>query len=470
MTKLRFYLMKIKYRYRLYFLYLFLYCLICGLIVVLSLHYVEKISSGNASILVEKIDSPLALALVLCVIFLILCFLLTLVFLKYQRSVRKLNKFVLDTERNADPNELGLNDELRSVANSIKEIYEKIRDHEEKLLIEKEKLLEHFSHAEVGIAFFDEELKSIYTNPYFIQYLNVILIEPVQDVYALFQSPVFEDIVKFINNPDEDTEFSIEIKSGLLQFVVKIIIFDDRSIEIIIKEVSEDKQAEYDKITMSNNIAHELKTPISSIRGYLETIKECPDLPEDKRQEFVGRAMNQVLRLSDIVQDITLLSNISTAPQYFKVENINILSLCKQLLIDYKDTIREADVNFVFNFSENVVIKGNKTLIYSLFFNLGNNAYKYAGAGSTVTITNYLEDDNYYYFSYADDGVGIEEKYLSSIFERFYRVAEGRTRDMGGSGLGLSIVKDAVLFHHGTILAKSREGGGLEFLFTLRKY
>ncbi|GHV23411.1 hypothetical protein FACS189428_6880 [Clostridia bacterium] len=85
-------------------------------------------------------------------------------------------------------------------------------------------------------------------------------------------------------------------------------------------------------------------------------------------------------------------------------------------------------------------------------------------------IQKYREDEDFYYFSFADNGAGIEEKLLERIFERFYRINEGRTRDKGGSGLGLTIVKDAVAFHHGEIQARNRAGGGLEFLFTLRKY
>jgi signal transduction histidine kinase len=116
-----------------------------------------------------------------------------------------------------------------------------------------------------------------------------------------------------------------------------------------------------------------------------------------------------------------------------------------------------------------VVVQGNRTLLYSIFFNLCTNTLKYAGENITITIHNYMEDDEYYYFSFSDDGTGIEEKYLDHIFERFYRITEGRTRDKGGSGLGLSIVKEAVSFHHGVIRAKNRPKGGLEFLFTIRK-
>lgn len=80
-----------------------------------------------------------------------------------------------------------------------------------------------------------------------------------------------------------------------------------------------------------------------------------------------------------------------------------------------------------------------------------------------------MEDTRYFYFTYSDTGSGVEERHLSRLFERFYRVNEGRTRDSGGSGLGLAIVKNAVLFHKGEIIAKNRKGGGLEFVFTLKK-
>ncbi|MCC6448200.1 MAG: two-component sensor histidine kinase, partial [Chitinophagaceae bacterium] len=120
--------------------------------------------------------------------------------------------------------------------------------------------------------------------------------------------------------------------------------------------------------------------------------------------------------------------------------------------------------------SDNLSLTGNANLLYSLFKNLTDNAIRYAGENIKINISLYNEDANFYYFSFYDTGIGIkEESHLNRIFERFYRINEGRTRDTGGSGLGLSIVKNAVFFHKGKITAKNRKEGGLEFLFTLKK-
>jgi len=131
-------------------------------------------------------------------------------------------------------------------------------------------------------------------------------------------------------------------------------------------------------------------------------------------------------------------------------------------------------------------VKGNRHLLYSVFRNLTENVINHAGRGEAggenscrggegdagrgleITVSRYNADEEFYYFSFADNGVGIkDERHLNRLFERFYRVAEGRTRDSGGSGLGLSIVRNAITFHKGSISVKNRTGGGLEFLFKL---
>ena len=133
-------------------------------------------------------------------------------------------------------------------------------------------------------------------------------------------------------------------------------------------------------------------------------------------------------------------------------------------------TLDAKHIDMLWSVPDGLKINGNSNLLYSIFSNLTDNAIKYAGDGISIKLNFINEDKNFYYFSFSDTGKGIEdEQHLPRLFERFYRISEGRTRETGGSGLGLSIVKNAVMFHKGVITAKNRKGGGLEFLFQLHK-
>ena len=341
---------------------------------------------------------------------------------------------------------------------------------EKTILIEREKLLEHFQHSEEGISLFSPELKNIYTNSFFIQYMNTILERPTSDINDIFKSPIFDEVVQFLHDPKGKNSFETKIHISGNIFFIQEIIFGDRSFEIIIRDISESEKNNFDRAEMINDIAHELRTPMTSIRGYLETMIDYDDkLSREKRNEFLQRAYKQVLRLSEIIRDVILLTKTNEASQTFDMEDVNIYDIIQELLEDTKEIIEKNNATVQCEIGKEVVIKGSRTLIFSIFWNLINNAIKYAGANVTITIRNYMEDGEFYYFSFEDNGKGIEDKYLERIFNRFYRINEGRTRHTGGSGLGLAIVRDAVIFHHGKIHAKNRSGGGLEFLFTLRK-
>ena len=231
-----------------------------------------------------------------------------------------------------------------------------------------------------------------------------------------------------------------------------------------------DKKNSLLKKQMTSNIAHELRTPVTSIRGYLETLLACPDMPLEKKKVFLERAYNQTLRLSELISDMALISKIEEKSSNFKKADIDFYDVAKEVFDEFSERMTAADVEVENIVSPGAIMTANRTLIYSILRNLVENSLKYAGPNVTIHLESfYIPSDKCYYITYYDTGAGVPEEHLERIFERFYRVSEGRTRDDGGSGLGLSIVRNAVDFHGGKIKVSNREEGGLMFQFTIMR-
>jgi signal transduction histidine kinase len=194
-----------------------------------------------------------------------------------------------------------------------------------------------------------------------------------------------------------------------------------------------------------------------------------PDLSEDKLKFFIERSHQQSIRLSQLLQDISLLSKIDEANNLFEREIVYVNEIIVDVLNDVSLEIEKKNIQLENQLNQIIMIKGNRSLLYSIFRNLIDNSIFHAGENFNIVIQCYREDDDSYYFSYYDTGVGINEEHLQRLFDRFYRADKGRSRKMGGTGLGLAIVKNAILFHNGTITARNRPEGGLELLFNLEK-
>ena len=222
------------------------------------------------------------------------------------------------------------------------------------------------------------------------------------------------------------------------------------------------------KRQLTNNINHELKTPVSSIQGYLETIINNPDMNEETRRLFIEKSYMQSERLRQLLQDISTITRMDEASQLIERENVDIHAIVQDIIAEV--ALRPADkrMRINCNFDRELPIFGNANLLTSIFRNLTENAIAYSG-GRDIFINLTKETPEEYVFSFADNGIGIDSQHLSHIFERFYRVDKGRSRKLGGTGLGLSIVKNAVLFHGGNIEAHNLYDGGLEFIFSLKK-
>ena len=384
------------------------------------------------------------------------------------RSITSLRNFALNMESDMIrfPNT-----EFGEIANQIISNYRQIKQTKNQLIIEKEKLVQCFQNSDEGIGIFAQTMEPVFVNTHFVTFINLILDGHNAVTSSIFDTAEFAPLKRFVESSPAagDQLYTGKLAKNGRYFSLKCAAFSDRSFEIILSDVTTSETTRLLKQEMTNNIAHELRTPVSSIRGYLETLIEQHDLDRQKQQSFLERSYRQTLKLSELIRDISLITKIEEAPQLFAAEAVNIADILAELAEEFEAQLRAKSISFEINVPDAVRLTGNRTLIYSIFRNLIENTVAYAGSGTAISVEKYDENADFYFLTYSDTGKGVADQHLAKMFDRFYRIDEGRTRDSGGSGLGLAIVKNAVLFHHGEIVAKNRAAGGLEFLFTLKK-
>ena len=223
------------------------------------------------------------------------------------------------------------------------------------------------------------------------------------------------------------------------------------------------------KKDLTNNINHELKTPVAALQVCLETLLSGIKLSDEKRQELIERCYVNNNRLRRLLDDVSLITRMEDGSQLIGIEDIVLNDIINGIGNELELMPEEERMALHVYFKDRVEIEGNMSLIGSIFSNLTDNAMAYSG-GKNINIVLLENDADRCVICFEDDGHGVEESQLPHLFERFYRVDKGRSRKKGGTGLGLAIVKHAVQFHGGTISVNNREGGGLRFVFSLKKH
>lgn len=230
------------------------------------------------------------------------------------------------------------------------------------------------------------------------------------------------------------------------------------------------------KRQLTQNAAHELKTPAASIHGYLESILDHPDMPDEKRDHFLERCYVQSERMNKLLLDMSALTkldemDIEVSRNDYRL--LNVTTVIQGVLDDTALQLQERGINVDLNVLDKMELQGDYSLIYSIFRNLIDNAIAYASGATILKISGAEKEEegrHFYEFTVSDNGQGVAPQHLEHLFERFYRVDKGRSRKLGGTGLGLAIVKNAVAVHGGTATAENSPGGGLTVLFTLARF
>ncbi len=242
------------------------------------------------------------------------------------------------------------------------------------------------------------------------------------------------------------------------------------------------RHSEEDKLRikrqLTQNAAHELKTPAASIHWYLESILDNPDMPEDKKKHFLERCYAQSERMSKLLLDMSALAKLDELDDNKTIirqayRQVDVLQVIQSVLDDTSPQLYDKGITPSLQVPQHVEVMGDQSLIYSIFRNLVDNAIAYAVGASHLEIAcSEIETEgrHFYEFLVRDDGPGVDAQHLEHLFERFYRIDKGRSRKFGGTGLGLAIVKNAVAVHGGSTTALTTPGGGLTIRFTLARF
>lgn len=307
----------------------------------------------------------------------------------------------------------------------------------------------------------------------------VLLVFPIVLVLLIYISDHFGKSITMLRRFIESAERGLvdydhlHFPDGELGQISRTILEKYKQLEDSHKAVLQEREKrKIYKRDMSNNITHELRTPVSSISGYLETLLNNTHLSEERKQGFLKRAHLQTLRLAAIIRDVSLITKVDEAPEMIPREKISLSHVVAEVCEELSTQLKQRKATLHCNIPKESTLNGNYPLLHAIFRNLIENSLRYAPEGVSIDIS--LTDANatHYAVTFRDNGQGVEPHHLPRLFERFYRAQEGRTRngdDIGGTGLGLSIVRNAVLFHRGKIAVENSDTGGLEFRFTLAK-
>lgn len=235
------------------------------------------------------------------------------------------------------------------------------------------------------------------------------------------------------------------------------------------KEISRLKEQEEFRREFLGNLAHELKTPIFSIQGYILTLLEGGLQDEDVNVKFLERASKATDRMVNIIEDLDQITKLEVDALKLEIRPFDIHELVREVFDSLEIVAKEKNISLSFAKEYgSIMVDADRTKISQVLINLMNNSIFYGNVGGNTIIRFYVMDD-IVTVEVSDNGPGIEEKFLPRLFERFYRVEKSRNRNEGGSGLGLAIVKHIIESHGQTISVRSTVGIGSTFAFTLDK-
>ena len=346
--------------------------------------------------------------------------------------------------------------------NRIYKYYKEINLNNKKGNQELETIL---NHIEDGIILIKPSLKISYFNKKIEQYLlKDINIHDTLQLDQIIRNKQLDDILTDVNNTQKSLEKTIKIYTDKeIQIQINAIPLKNKNILMIFKNITKLIQLENLRKEFIDNVSHELKTPITIINGFLETIKD-DEIEKNQKKEFFNIIAKQSNNLSNIIDSLIFITELESVNYKNNIifQSENITELIKNVIASFKQKLKEKKLTIEFNNKETHYLTINITLFTQLISNLIDNAIKYSDENKKIKIE-FEKKKKKFKINVIDEGIGIEEKHIPLLSQRFYRVDKSRNKKTGGSGLGLSIVKHIAHLHQGNITITSKINIGSTF-------
>lgn len=327
-----------------------------------------------------------------------------------------------------------------------------------------------------GVIFIDNKSYITLINK---EYKRLFNIDPVHFMFRVYHDVIeSDDIISYIEEifrTEKSLKRQIELPIGNEQrhfevYGAPIIGNHDEwnGILLIFHDITELKRLEQIRKDFVANVSHELKTPITSIKGFSETLLDGALHDEETLRSFLTIILNESNRLQLLIQELLHLSKMEQQVIEIHRDDIDLVALLKEIGMMLSTRMQAKQISFEMDVPDQVIVEGDLSRIKQVFINLLSNAVNYTPVGGKVNVS-VKEEQDVVSVGIQDTGIGIDNKELPRIFERFYRVDKARSRDSGGTGLGLSIVKHILEIHHGKVTVDSTVGVGTVFTVTLNK-
>jgi len=363
-------------------------------------------------------------------------------------------------------------DEIGELANTLNKMAQDIEDKIKEVKTQNQKLAAIFNSMIEGVIVVDKEGHIISINP------------TIEKIFEVSKKDVEKKaFLEAIRNNDISDVISSVLKKGqpvsaelTLMYPVRKIsevnatpIFDNNEVAgclVVIHDITEIRKLETVRSDFIANVSHELKTPLTSIKGFIETLLEGALDDKENNRNFLTIIQEHAERLNNLVNDLLSLSHLESKEITLDKENVNLRQLVEGVIIGFKSQLTKRNIEVKDELPATLSIKADKDRIEQVITNLIDNAIKFNKDKGTIKV--YSQDANgKIKIIVEDSGIGIPEKDITRIFERFYRVDKARSRELGGTGLGLSIVKHIVELHNGCVGVESTEGFGSKFWLIL---